>query len=470
MTTNFLSFGLHAQILESLSRLGFTQPTPIQVETIPHALSGKDILGSAQTGTGKTAAYGIPLISHLLKNPQASALVVAPTRELAEQVLKVLENFLDKRRGSATRAALLIGGSSIFKQLQQLKQMPRLVVGTPGRINDHLDRQSLNLSTSSLLVLDEADRMLDMGFAPQIEAILKCMPATRQTMCFSATLPHGIAVIAKKYMSDPVHVAIDKVVTLVANLKQEMVQVSEADKYGQLMTQLEKREGLIIVFVKTKSGAERLVRMLRQESCSVETVHGDLTQYQRTRTIRGFRDGAFRILIATDVAARGLDIPGVDHVINYDLSQCPEDHIHRIGRTARAGAKGSALSFVTPSDYPKWRAIMRLINPEEGDDGASGGHHGSGRPSSYRGGYQGRRFSGGQQREGGGYRGGDHQQSGGYRDRGASSDGQQSGGYRDRGASSDGQQREGGYRGGDQQRDGQRFRPMHDRRSPSARR
>lgn len=371
---NFLSLGLPPQLMSSLERMKFNTPTPIQAQTIPLILEGKDILGSAQTGTGKTGAFGIPLITKLMSNPRGLALVMTPTRELAVQVMKTLEDFLGKQTDIKT--ALLIGGESMPKQFQQLRARPRLVVGTPGRINDHLERGTLMLHDTHFLVLDETDRMLDMGFSQQIEKIMKFLPQKRQTLLFSATLPENIIAMARKFMTDPVRISAGGVAAPAANLKQEMLNVSEDDKYSQLTAQLAQRDGSIIVFVKTKWGAEKMAARLRKEKHSAEAIHGDLNQSKRVRAITGFRECKYRIMVATDIAARGLDIAHVRHVINYDLPQCPEDYIHRIGRTARAGAEGEAICFVTPADRGKWNAINRLINPgakpepyREGDAG-----------------------------------------------------------------------------------------------------
>ncbi|MGB0935624.1 MAG: DEAD/DEAH box helicase [Alphaproteobacteria bacterium] len=341
----------------------FTKPTPIQEKTIPLALDGRDVLGSAQTGTGKTAAFGIPLVAHLMENPESNAIILTPTRELAAQVLQSLQGIMGKKLRS--RAALLIGGDPMFKQLQKLKSKPRLIVGTPGRVNDHLMRGTLDLSKSDFFVLDETDRMLDMGFTIQIDKIVKHLPEKRQTLLFSATLPANIKKIAAKYMDNPERVAVGDVSTPVAKIKQDIVHTPENDKYSKLLGQLNQREGSIIVFVKTKYSAERMAKRLRQENLEADAIHGDLRHNKRERVIKAFHQRKYRIMVATDIAARGLDIPHIEHVINYDLPQCPEDYIHRIGRTARAGSEGEALSFVSPSDKGKWRAIHALLNPEE---------------------------------------------------------------------------------------------------------
>lgn len=359
---DFKSFGLPKDLLQTLIQLGFKQPTPIQQQAIPAALDGHDILGTAQTGTGKTGAFGIPLIKKLTEQHDAQALVITPTRELATQVLKAFHDFLGK--GSKIKTALLIGGEHIGKQFSALKRRPNIIVGTPGRINDHLDRRSLKLDRVEMLVLDETDRMLDMGFSVQIEAIMQHIPKHPQTLLFSATLPKNIMQLANRYLVEPKRIAVGSTFAPAKNIKQDLVHVKEADKYSQLTLQLDEREGSIVVFVKTKFGAERIAKKLRQEEYLADAIHGDLRHNKRERVIKGFRNKRHRILVATDIAARGLDIPHVRHVINYDLPQCPEDYIHRIGRTARAGMDGEACCFITPGDKRRWYAIDKLMNPD----------------------------------------------------------------------------------------------------------
>ncbi len=359
---NFDELALPEAIRHTLLHLNFTTPTPIQAQAIPPALLGKDILGSAQTGTGKTAAFGIPLAAHLLKNPDHSALVMTPTRELAAQVMTQLKAIIGK--SSKIKSALLIGGEAMPKQLQQLRQNPRLIVGTPGRINDHLKRRSLSLDDTHFLVLDETDRMLDMGFTIQIEKILSYMPTARQTMLFSATLPRNIVKISEQYLTDPARIEISQGSAAAANIHHDIIRLSEGEKYDRLIAELEHRDGSIILFMKTKYSTEKMARRLSKSGHSADALHGDLRQNKRDRVTAHFRASKFRILVATDVAARGLDIPHVAHVINYDLPQSAEDYIHRIGRTARAGAEGEAICFITPADRGKWYAIERLMNPD----------------------------------------------------------------------------------------------------------
>lgn len=357
----FQEMGLPEALTHTLQHMQFNEPTPIQAKAIPLALQGKDILGSAQTGTGKTGAFGIPIVVKLLSNPRGSALVMTPTRELAAQVMDQLKVMLGKK--SKIKSALLIGGESMPKQLVQLRNRPRIIVGTPGRINDHLTRGSLMLHDTDFLVLDETDRMLDMGFVVQIENVMKYMAAKRQTLLFSATLPKNIVRIAEKYLNDPVRIAVNTTSEPAANIKQDILRISEADKYPKLLSQLNERQGSVLVFLNTKYGTEKMAKRLSKEGYSANAIHGDLRQNKRDRVIATFRNKKYRILVATDIAARGLDIPHIEHVINYDLPQCAEDYIHRIGRTARAGAEGSALNLITPSDKSKWNAIDRLLNP-----------------------------------------------------------------------------------------------------------
>lgn len=338
----------------------FNQPTPIQAKAIPFALEGRDILGSAQTGTGKTGAFGIPLVAKLMERPESSALVLTPTRELAAQVLENLHQMIPV---PTIKTALLIGGEAMPKQFRQLQAHPRLIVGTPGRINDHLERGSVKLGSVRFLVLDETDRMLDMGFGVQIDRILKHVPQERQTMMFSATLPQGIVKLSGKYLKNPERVSVGSAITAPTSIRQELIHTSDAEKNAHLLKLLGSTKGSIIIFVKTKHGTEKLADRLTKQNYTADAIHGDLRQSRRDRVIQGFRDKKFQILVATDIAARGLDVPHIETVINYDLPQCPEDFIHRIGRTARAGSAGQAVSLITPSDRQKWGEIHRLMNP-----------------------------------------------------------------------------------------------------------
>ncbi len=395
-TIDFKSFGLPDALLQSLERLSITIPTPIQSEAVPLGLEGKDVLGSAQTGTGKTLAYLLPLCTNLLASTENSALVMTPTRELAIQVQDMVNKLLAKKPQFET--ALLIGGDPMGKQLGQLRRRPQLIIGTPGRINDHLNRGSLNLSGTQFLVLDETDRMLDMGFSEQLETIIEVMHETRQTLMFSATMPKNIVRIANQYLSDPSRITIGSTTQPVMHIKQDIIHTSHSEKFAHLLRELNEREGSVIVFVKTKIGAEDLKERLCDEHHSADAIHGDLHQRKRERVVKSFRANKSRIMVATDIAARGLDVPHIRHVINYDLPQCPEDYIHRIGRTGRAGAEGSALCLLAPDDRHKWRAISQLMNPGAPIDfpgGKSEGRSDGGRRRSGGGGFGGGRSSGG---------------------------------------------------------------------------
>ena len=358
---NFNELQIDNKLKKSISAANFKIPTAIQIKSIPFGLSGKDILGTAQTGTGKTLAFTIPMINKLILNKSSMALIICPTRELASQVMQIVLKLNVREIGIGS--ALLIGGEGIQKQLRKLNKRARIIVGTPGRINDHLKRKSLNLSRVTYLVLDETDRMLDMGFAPQIEIILKFIPKNHQTLLFSATLPNNILKISDKYLNKPERISVGSLSTPIEKIKQETIQITPDKKYHELINQLVERNGSILVFVKTKHGADKIVKRLKQDGHSVEAIHGNLRQSKRQRVINGFRNGKYRILIATDVASRGLDIPLIQHVINYDLPQVPEDYIHRIGRTGRAGKEGTALTFLTNHDKSMWRSIQKLINP-----------------------------------------------------------------------------------------------------------
>ncbi|MCB9991809.1 MAG: DEAD/DEAH box helicase [Rhodospirillales bacterium] len=358
---NFEGFGLSPALNKSLEQMKYTKPTPIQVQAIPLALEGHDVMGSAQTGTGKTAAFAIPLIEKLLTDPHGSALVLTPTRELGKQIMDVMHQLLGEK--SPIKTAFIIGGEPMGKQFAALRRHPRLIVGTPGRVNDHLERRSMKLDDTHFLVLDETDRMLDMGFSVQLEKIFKYMPDTRQTLMFSATLPKNILKLAEKYLNNPKRVSVGEVNVVAHNIKQEVIRIEQDKKYKELISQLYDRNGSVIVFVKTKYNADRMAKNLRRDGFASEALHGDLRQNKRGKVMQDFREMNFRVLVATDIAARGLDVPHIEHVINYDLPQVAEDFIHRMGRTARAGAEGSAISFVSNQDGRKWHAIECLLNP-----------------------------------------------------------------------------------------------------------
>ncbi len=358
----FAELELPYALNSALKKMGYEKPTPIQAKAIPLALDGRDILGSAQTGTGKTAAFGIPLVAHLMSNSKGSALVLCPTRELAMQVMGILRELTSRQK--SLKSALLIGGESMGKQFAQLAARPRIIVGTPGRINDHLERGKLMLHDAKFLVLDETDRMLDMGFESQLEEMFRFMPKVRQTLLFSATLPNSIVKISKKYLVNPERVSVDATNETAKNVEIKEIKIAHSEKFGKLVEELGKREGSVIVFVKTKRGCDNLAEKLHKKDFKVRAIHGDLKQSQRKRVLQGFRDSDYRILIATDVAARGLDVPHIEHVVNYDLPSVPEDYIHRVGRTGRAGADGHSLCFISPEEADKWYDIQVMLDPK----------------------------------------------------------------------------------------------------------
>jgi len=322
----------------------------------------------------KTAAFCIPIVDRLLKHPQKSALILVPTRELAAQVTGVLKELT--RFAPNIKGAVLIGGMSMRPQIDKLRRGVRIVVATPGRLLDHLDRRTLKMDSLDVLVLDEADRMLDMGFAPQLNKILPYLPKDRQTLLFSATLPGNIEQLSARYLSSPVRVTVGAVSRPIEKIQQSVVETTAAGKNEKLVDELLAREGSVLVFARTKARTDRVARHLKKYGHSVTRIHGDRTQGQRNSAVAGFRDGRFRIMVATNIAARGIDISHIANVINYDLPHVPEDYVHRIGRTARAGADGQAISFVTPEDRGQWRAISNFLGKTGGSSAAFVGYRG----------------------------------------------------------------------------------------------
>ncbi len=365
MANDFSSLGVSEQIISILKKQNIVTPTPIQRDSIPTSLQGGDIVAVAPTGTGKTLAFLIPIFSNLVNSSRSNCLILVPTRELGVQIISEFEkiNNFEKQ----ILSALIIGGEPQSKQIKQLSRRPQLIVGTPGRINDLLDQGKLLLHNFNHLILDETDRMLDMGFSIQIDRILKFLTGNRQTLLFSATFPDQIKKIANKYLNNPLNINLKNEIQLSDNLTQDLKRIDANDKYQVLNDELNERDGTILVFVKTKRSADKISNKLRKDKHNVDTIHGDLKQNKREKVIASYRKMKFRILVATDVASRGLDIPHIDHVINYDLPQCPEDFVHRIGRTARAGAKGKALTFIAPDDNYLWNKINKIVKMEKID-------------------------------------------------------------------------------------------------------
>lgn len=354
----FKELGVSASVLNVLASLKLYTPTPIQIKSIPPALSGQDLIGVAQTGTGKTFAFGIPMIE-ILMIKRGQGLVLLPTRELALQVDENLRK-LGQRLG--LRTAALIGGQAIGSQVQSLKRNPHIFIATPGRLIDHLKRGWVKLDHIKVLVLDEADMMFDMGFAPQIEEIMKRVPKIRQTLLFSATMPRAILKLASAHMSMPIHIEVAPPGTTVEFVDQEMYVMKKEDKYRQLEKILGEYNGSVLVFTRTKHGAKHLANNLKQTDHKAAEIHSNLSFNQRKEALAGFKTKKYRILIATDIAARGIDVSGIELVVNYDLPDNSEDYVHRIGRTARAGKQGKAISFAAPNQWKDIRNIERLIN------------------------------------------------------------------------------------------------------------
>lgn len=349
-------------MLESLRKKGFEEPTPIQAKTIPFLLQkNKDLIGKAQTGTGKTAAFGIPLIENIVSDSKKiQAIILAPTRELAIQVTEELSSFAEQQK---TRIIAVYGGQPIERQISRLQRGVDIVVGTPGRILDHLDRRTLDISHVSYVVLDEADEMLNMGFIDDIEAILKAAPKQRRTVLFSATMPAHIERLAKQYMNDYEVISVASEQISRDNIQQIYFEVSQADKFEALFRIIDVEASFYgMVFCRTKIDADEIAHKLVNRACRAEAIHGDLSQGQREKVLQKFRDRKITVLVATDVAARGIDVEDLTHVINYSLPQDPESYVHRIGRTGRAGKSGTAITLITPSEYRKLISIQRIAN------------------------------------------------------------------------------------------------------------
>ncbi len=357
---DFEALGLSDRSLATVTALGFTVPTPIQRETIPVLLSGADVVGQAQTGTGKTLAFGLPLVERLDRDSaKVQGIVLVPTRELADQVFSVLD-FLATAAG--LQAIALMGGRRLDQDFAKLAAQPQIVVGTPGRVIDHLERRTLDLSGVRVAVLDEADRMLDIGFEPDIRRILGRSPRNRQTALYSATIPTTIKTLIWRYMRDPQHLRTETERTIPL-IRQRYYEVAERDKLDALMELFPKMRGRTLIFCNMKVTVDRLVRRLQSEGVPAEAIHGDMDQRKRDRVMRRFRAGELQILVATNVAARGLDIEDVMHVVNFDAPQTAEDYIHRVGRTGRAGRDGSATIFVAEWDLETFESIRKAAGP-----------------------------------------------------------------------------------------------------------
>jgi ATP-dependent RNA helicase DeaD len=353
----FTDFPLHTKVLQAISDMGFEEPSPIQEACISVVLSGKDVIGQAQTGTGKTAAFGIPVIEQISRDHKVQSLVLTPTRELAIQVSGELRRIAKHKR---VYTLPIYGGQSIGHQIRALKQGVQVVIGTPGRVLDHLRRKTLQLDQVKVLVLDEADEMLDMGFIDDIEEIIKNIKSERQTLLFSATMPPEIKKLAQRYMKSPEHITINRGEVTVPLTDQVYYKVLERNKMENLCRIIDSEDiELGIVFCRTKKGVDELTESLQERGYLADGLHGDLSQAQRDKVMKAFRDSSIELLVATDVAARGIDVGNVTHVINYDIPQDPESYVHRIGRTGRAGRRGLAMTLVTPREMRLLRSIEK---------------------------------------------------------------------------------------------------------------
>jgi ATP-dependent RNA helicase RhlE len=369
---SFSDLKLVPEVLHAVRDAGYTHPTPIQQQAIPLALAGRDLIGLAQTGTGKTAGFTLPIIHNLLTAPLASSdgkpahrvrvLVLTPTRELAAQVE---ESFRKYAKYAELRVVPVYGGVGLEPQSRELRRGVDVVIATPGRLIDHIDRGNVTFDDLEVLVLDEADRMLDMGFAPQINRIVDEIPKYRQTLLFSATMPAEVEALARKYLRKPVVVQVGRRSEAASTVTHAVYPVPRERKSQLLIELLRKPEmDSVLVFTRTKHGADRVVRHLDDEGITASAMHADKSQGERTRALEDFKAGKIRVLVATDIAQRGLDVSGISHVINYDVPQQPEDYVHRIGRTGRAAATGDAFTFMSPDEISMVRAIERTIGQQ----------------------------------------------------------------------------------------------------------
>ena len=354
---SFDGLGIFPDLLTHLSKLGFHNPTPIQQKAIPIGVTGEDLVGIAQTGTGKTLAFAIPMMQQISVN-KGQGLILLPTRELALQVDETLQK-LSKPFG--LRTAILIGGAAMSAQIRQLRNKPHVIVATPGRLIDHMEQKILGLQNVKVLILDEADRMLDMGFEPQIKKILAAVPKERQTMLFSATMPTRISAIAEKYMKKPLRVEIAQQGTTNEMVSQEFFMVGKGDKLRLLDKVLSDYKGSVLVFSRTKHGAKKIMHVIEKMGHTASEIHSNKSLNQRKMALAEFKSGKVRVLVATDIASRGIDVTNIELVINFDLPDQPEDYVHRIGRTGRAGRTGKAISFVTPDQKRDLQIIEKLI-------------------------------------------------------------------------------------------------------------
>lgn len=360
MTTFSEILSAHPQLLSRVTALGFSEPTDIQKLSLSETLAGQDIVGCAQTGTGKTLAFALPILKSLLADSQTQALILCPTRELAIQIETFWREFVGLSQSLSS--CLVIGGANMERQHRTLMRSPRIIIATPGRLNDHLQQGKLRLDRVQTLVLDEADRMLDMGFAPQIERIIMKLSKQRQTLLFTATWDERLMGLARQHQRSPKVLSVTSQIKLAENVTQSFVKADVMEKNVSLLETAKTLNGQFIVFARTKARTERVARALYQAGFPTSFIHGDRSQGQRRRAIEEFKAGETQCLVATDIASRGLDISTIENVVNYDLPDSPEEYIHRIGRTARAGRSGAAVSIVSAEDFPLWRPIQKMLS------------------------------------------------------------------------------------------------------------
>jgi ATP-dependent RNA helicase RhlE len=359
---SFSEFSLSAPLKSNLVKHGFTEPTPVQALAIGPALAGHDVVATAQTGTGKTLAFVLPIIDLIGKQPSRAGIrvvVLSPTRELA---IQIHETFAKMAMGTGVRAAVAVGGLNERSQLQSIRKGAQVLIATPGRLYDFLSRQLIDLGGVRMLVLDEADRMLDMGFLPTIKRIMASMPSDRQTLFFSATIESSVKHLVEKHVRNAVRIEVGSTTKPIEKVELHLYEVEQDRKLGLLSKMLRQEEGSFLVFARTKRGADKLSKKLERDGVKAAAIHGDRSQSQRNLALRGFQQGTYRVLVATDVAARGIHVEGIAHVVNYDLPQVPEDFIHRVGRTGRAGARGKASTFATASERADIAHIERTLD------------------------------------------------------------------------------------------------------------
>jgi superfamily II DNA/RNA helicase len=403
----FQALGLPEKMCLALQQAGLTTPTAVQTGAIPAALAGKDVISTARTGSGKTLAYALPTLVRLSQNANANALILVPTRELGVQVQTVMAPFM--RSMGLGAPCLIIGGVSMRPQVQDLRNRPRVIIATPGRLIDHIQNGRQRLDAVKVLILDEADRMLDMGFLPQVKNVVRVLSTDRQTMLFTATMPSDLRQVLRDLLKNPEQILVDAPSTVNTDIEQKMIEVSSTGKNDALLDAVNEKLETVLVFTRTKRRSDKVAQFLLSMGVKADRIHGDRSQSQRQKALDSFRQGKIKVLVATDIAARGLDIPLVELVVNFDLPEQKEDYVHRIGRTGRAGAKGEALSFVAPEDRAQWADIMgvkrpagaqRVVrNPQQNRQGGGGGQRG-GRPQGRTQRFGGGGSGGGQQRGG----------------------------------------------------------------------